>query len=281
VPEGDVKNAPAVLFLHGAVTYVFPESLWWDIRDLISKNSTAREKFVIVAPLAAVGEPIAVVSQTRTKRDRFGNTIAYTDDFDEVRAWGAFIAVLTSLGSDMVDMSRLSVMGFSMGGQGSWNLACLYGSRLAAVVPFAGKCSWHKDAGIRGNETRLLAELQKVALRAYHGQDDPGTYSWRDFGWLAWCRGLPDKAEQLEETIDGQGLEVSVYQWRSQEGKAELRLSLLRGLYSAHCCWESVLHNEDDFGLFAWLQTQECNTPLNLKDGPGPIFPASTDPASV
>merc|ERR1719329_263056 len=81
VPK-DAHGAPAALFLHGGVTYVYPETLWWDLRNLLEENAVVRERFVVVAPFACVGEPLARISEYRTKADRFGNVVKYVDDFD-------------------------------------------------------------------------------------------------------------------------------------------------------------------------------------------------------
>eukprot|EP00747_Dinoflagellata_sp_TGD_P019726 gnl/TRDRNA2_/TRDRNA2_127363_c0_seq1.p1 gnl/TRDRNA2_/TRDRNA2_127363_c0~~gnl/TRDRNA2_/TRDRNA2_127363_c0_seq1.p1 ORF type:complete len:279 (-),score=39.89 gnl/TRDRNA2_/TRDRNA2_127363_c0_seq1:42-878(-) len=254
VPEGNVRGLPAVLFLHGGVTYVYPETLWQDFHDLIANNAVIRDRFVLVAPLASVGEPLAVVSQWRTKTDRFGNVNPYVDDFDEELVWDTFLRVLRDLRPGCVDLSRLAVVGYSMGGQGVWNLMVHHGSRLAAAVPFAGCCQWQGDAW--GNEEAILKEVNNLAIRSYNGEADTGTYSMRDFWWLAAKRGLDWKpAERTEQHAEK--VELVVHSWAES-----LQLCLVRGTVSSHCCWEVVFNNEDSFGLFSWLERLRCATPL-------------------
>ena len=257
-PEG--RGAPAVLFLHGGMTYVYPETLWWDVRCLLEENAAARERFCVVAPFASAGEPLAVVSEVRRKEDRFGNVVPNVDDFDEETTWAAFLSALRSLGPGRVDFARLSVVGYSMGGQAAWHLAARYGSRLAAAAPFAGRCAWREDAWDMA-ET-ILGELRGLPIRSYCGEADDGCFSWRDFVWLARRRGLEGEASERWERHAGE-VQVRVHEWG--EG---LSLLLLRGTPTAHCCWDPVLHDEDSFGLFTWLEKQVCATPADEWEPP-------------
>jgi len=250
----DAQAAPAVLFLHGGVTYVYPESLWLDVRSMVEANRLVRERFVVIAPFASAGEPLAVVSDSRTKTTRYGVNVPYVEDFDEDLVWAAFMGACRALGPGAVDPLRLSVVGYSMGGQAVWNLSLRYGSRLAAAVPFAGCCSWRGDAW--SLEAQLLGELRQLALRAYHGEADTGTYSWRDFSWLAKQRGNTwEPTERTESHV--QGVDVSAYEWSSC-----LQLFLVRGTQSCHCCWDVVLQNEESFHLFSWLESLRCASPV-------------------
>jgi len=248
-----------VLFLHGGVTYVYPETLWWDVRELVQKNRVVREEFVVIAPFATANEPLAVVSETRTKTDRFGNIVSYVDDFDEERLWTAFVGACQTLGPKSVDWSRLYVVGYSMGGQSTWNLIVRYGSRLAAAVPFAGCCAWRDDAW--NMEESMLRELRGLPIRSYNGEDDTGTFAWRDFMWLAQRRGLAKHPAQRTEA-HLEGVELSVYEWGEH-----LQLCLVRGTASSHCCWDVIFHNEESFLLFSWLQKLRCAAPLFETEG--------------
>lgn len=252
VPDG-VSDAPAVLFLHGGVTYVYPETLWWDIRNLLEKNAVARERFVVIAPFATVAEPLAVVSSTRRKADRFGNDKPYVDDFDHDLVWNVFMEACRSLGEGRVDLSRLHVIGYSMGAQSAWNIMARYGSQLAAAAVFAGCCSWQAFGW--DSEDTIFENLKQLATRSYHGEEDTGTYSWRDFQWLAERSGVPrDPVERVESHVDGMTLKA--YSWGDL-----LQLFLMRGTSSAHCCWDEVLHNEGSFKLFSWLESRQLGCP--------------------
>lgn len=253
-----------MLFLHGGVTYMYPETLWWDIGALLEENAVVRERFVVVAPFASVGEPLAVVSATRTKVDRYGHTQAYVDDFQADATWATFVEACLALGPGKVDMTRLSALGYSMGGQGVWSLVMRYGSRLAAAVPFAGRCQWEDDSW--ANEQSIMLEASRVAIRCYCGKEDTGTIGWPDFLYLASRRGLARDPVESRES-HGERLGLTVYDWG--EG---LRLCLVEGTASCHCCWDDVLHNESWFRLFTWLKAQRCAVPAMSGEPP---YPAS------
>jgi len=277
-PNGCVAPPfPAILFLHGSVQYLYPETLWWDLRDLVTRNIAVREGFVVVAPFASAGEPLARVSDW-TKLDRFGDDVPYVDGFDEVRVWAVFLGALQVLGPDRVDASRLHVVGYSMGGQAAWNLAVRYGSRLASVVPFAGRCGWHEDAWAM--QEQVLTELRNLFIWCYCGEADTSAVSWRDFWWLADQRGLATVSTKCTEShvIPEQGVvEEVVHAWG-----ANLHLSLVRSIVSCHCIWNVILHNEDAFTLFTRMCVLRCLTPVPIPLHVEDPFPAGrgVDPKS-
>merc|ERR1712039_245 len=90
------------------------------------------------------------------------------------------------IGGVRADPSRLTVMGYSMGGQAAWDLAHLHGRALAAVVPFACACVWPEDASERLEEFK--ANLMLLPLRQYSGEEDWYAYSWPDFKWISGFR---------------------------------------------------------------------------------------------
>ena len=60
-----------------------------------------------------------------------------------------------------IDPDRLYLTGLSMGGYGSWRLACEYPGRFAAVVPICG-----------GGDPRDVARINDVPIWAFHGAKD-------------------------------------------------------------------------------------------------------------
>jgi len=60
-----------------------------------------------------------------------------------------------------VDPDRVYVTGLSMGGYGTWSLACAYPERFAAIVPICGK-----------GETWQAGSLRHVPVWAFHGAKD-------------------------------------------------------------------------------------------------------------
>ena len=219
------------------------------MQHLVARNPVVRERFIVIAPFAAIGEPIATVSGNRKKSDRYGNTVDYVDDFNEDLIWTTFSQACQALG-DRVDWSRLSVAGYSMGGQSAWNLSLRYGSQLAAIVPFSGCCAWSNfDWNDVNAEDTVLKELEHLLICSYNGEEDRCTYSWRDFTWLAAKRALDTQPDE-SESKHSDDVKVTAYKWGER-----LQLCLMRGTATPHCCWDAVFHNEDSFKSFSWLET--------------------------
>ena len=61
-----------------------------------------------------------------------------------------------------VDESRIYLTGLSMGGYGTWAIACSYPERFAAIVPICG-----------GGQPYLGSRLRDVPVWAFHGGKDP------------------------------------------------------------------------------------------------------------
>jgi len=81
--------------------------------------------------------------------------------------WPEQIDALTALLDDVqskyaVDADRVYLTGLSMGGFGSWALACRYPERFAAVAPICG-----------GGDRYLVSRLKNVPVWVFHGAKDP------------------------------------------------------------------------------------------------------------
>lgn len=246
---GGAKPLPALLFLHGAHTYIYPETLWWDIEKLLENNRTAREEFIVIAPFGSVGEPVVHPSEW-LKRNRFQIEEPYVKCFAVEILWEFFLAAVDDLGS-RADLARLHVTGYSMGGQATWGLAFRYGSLLASVSPMAACCAWPKDAW--DQEESIFRELEKLPLWFFAGEADSRTVTWRDFLWLADKRGLPKEAATQDIAVEGQTVSATVYTW-----SPNLHLALLRGTRTSHSMWDPVYHNEGAFGLFTRMAAARC-----------------------
>ncbi|MCL2347074.1 MAG: alpha/beta hydrolase-fold protein [Planctomycetaceae bacterium] len=134
------KKWPLLLFLHGAgergdnidtVTVHGPPGL-------IAKNEDIAKKcpFIVVSP------------QCRNERYwSVGQLQLLLDDIEK---------------NYEVDKDRIYVTGLSMGGFGSWMLACDTPERFAAVAPICGGCS-------PDQATRLI----RIPIWAFHGDADP------------------------------------------------------------------------------------------------------------
>lgn len=81
--------------------------------------------------------------------------------------WTEQLDALTALLDDVqskyaVDPDRVYVTGLSMGGFGTWALACRHPERFAAIAPICG-----------GGEWFLAPRLKNVPVWAFHGAKDP------------------------------------------------------------------------------------------------------------
>ena len=98
-------------------------------------------------------------------------------------------------------------------------------------------------------EDTVLKELEHLFIYSYNGEEDRGTYSWRDFTWLAAKRALDTQPDE-SESKHSDDVKVTAYKWGER-----LQLCLMRGTATPHCCWDAVFHNEDSFKSFSWLET--------------------------
>ena len=60
-----------------------------------------------------------------------------------------------------VDESRIYMTGLSMGGYGTWSIACTYPERFAAIVPICG-----------GGQPYVARNLKAMPVWAFHGAKD-------------------------------------------------------------------------------------------------------------
>lgn len=263
-PPGDKapKPAPALLFLHGGLTYAWPETLHLEVDRVLQTNAAARS-FVIIAPFATKGEPLALRSGYRRVKDRFENDVAYVDAFKPKLTWQCFVAACRKLGPELVDFSRLCITGFSMGAQATWMIAADNGSSLAAVAPMAGRMPWPDDAW--ANADQIAAQLQHLPIRAYSVDTDDTTYAKKDFHWMAERRGLPrEHSFRMHSLAAEPGAELRIHSWGER-----LQLNLVQGYAEGHNCWDLVYRAEHSFGLFRWMA--QCHNPqgaLLLRSAP-------------
>jgi predicted peptidase len=141
-PEGyrEGEKYPVLLFLHGAGTRGS------DIRVLENNpffKLTAQHAdlpFVTVAPLC--------------------HSETWFDLFETLKRLVAMIQA-----ADFADPDRIYLMGASMGGYGTWQLAISMPEAFAAIVPICGG-GMYWDAG----------RLKKVPVWAFHGDSDPTVF---------------------------------------------------------------------------------------------------------
>ena len=140
LPEGYGENRqswPTILFLHGSGERG---------DDLKKVKSWGPPKLVE----RKKDFPFIVISPQCPKGDR----------------WHHHIDVLINLLDDIVsrynvDTKRIYLTGLSMGGYGTWDLACGHPERFAAIAPFCG-----------GGPTEKACNLKNVPVWAFHGAKD-------------------------------------------------------------------------------------------------------------
>jgi predicted peptidase len=81
--------------------------------------------------------------------------------------WPEQVDALTALLDEIqskyaVDADRVYLTGLSMGGFGTWTLACRYPERFAALAPICG-----------GGDKYLVSRLKNVPVWVFHGAKDP------------------------------------------------------------------------------------------------------------
>ncbi len=74
-----------------------------------------------------------------------------------------------------VDTNKVRIMGYSMGGFGTWNIGLRYHDRFACMAPMAGACSREEMYPLLGKDplTRLLLDnAAAIPLFVLHGDED-------------------------------------------------------------------------------------------------------------
>ncbi len=138
--DDTTKNWPLMIFLHGAGER-------GDDLELVKKHGPPKLisagtnlPFVVVAPQCPADSWWESTQQV----------IALVALLDHVQA------------SHRIDPDRVYCTGISMGGYGTWRLACEYPSRFAAVIPICG-----------GGRPFLAKAMKSLPAWVFHGAKDP------------------------------------------------------------------------------------------------------------
>lgn len=137
-PDKLAEKNPTIIFLHGAGSRgndigVLEQNPFFNENSYISNENSP---FMVFAPLC--------------------NRNSWFDMFEQLQDFVKIVA-----DHPAVDANRLYLMGTSMGGYGSWQLAMTMPEYFAALVPVCG-------GGMRWNVKRLI----NVPVWAFHGKDD-------------------------------------------------------------------------------------------------------------
>ncbi|MBC8194007.1 MAG: prolyl oligopeptidase family serine peptidase [FCB group bacterium] len=136
------EGYPLILFLHGAGQRGDDLEIMADHGLLMQVNAQADFPYLVCAPQCPLGE-----------------------------TWALYLDELCLLLDEMerdypVNADRIIISGLSMGGNGSWLLACKDPRRFAAAVPICGWGDWILDFPER------VASMRSVPVWAFHGADD-------------------------------------------------------------------------------------------------------------
>jgi predicted esterase len=118
------------------------------------------------------GDRPAPKDQDWVQIDIFGrgnNAYRWAGESDVMEALTHFVAVERTLGRDkLLDLSRVVLRGFSMGGAGTWHLGLRHPDKWCAIAPGAGFTTTH---GYIGGLPAELPAYQEACLHVYDAVD--------------------------------------------------------------------------------------------------------------
>lgn len=156
VSEPGIRH-PVVLFLHGAGERGDDNEaqLTFLPRWMSEAGNRRRHPCFLIAPQCRKGHAWAEIDW-KLKRPL---PLAERPTADLAAAVAALDAVLAS---EPADPGRVYVTGLSMGGYGTWDLACRHPERFAAALPICG-----------GGDAASARRLVTLPVWCFHGGDDP------------------------------------------------------------------------------------------------------------
>lgn len=248
---------PVLLFLQGTGEMSRTE---WALRfDAFSED--VRQQFVIVSPYAPAGDsPVLQLEDSP-----WGKRISrFNEDGVMHLLEHAFFNLVSKHGEGYVDASRISVVGYSLGGEATWNLAARYGRLFAAVCPLA--CCGHDDM-IRTEQGAL--NFLDLPVRAFQATAEKA--HWKSDATLQWLgsrlSGIWDKTMH-DAQIGGRSVEISSY--GACRSLWEVQLYAPNAQYNPHDwsrnhdVWTPVFADERGYGLFSWLSAH-CKPHVHLE----------------
>jgi predicted peptidase len=154
------QKYPLVLFLHGAGERGSDNQAQLTHGSMMFTNPVNREKYpAIVLFPQCPKERFWAFEKRPEKLDVNAFPAGYTIS-STLQAVKALLDKYIANGS--VDTNRIYILGLSMGGMGTFDMACRFPDVFAAAIPICG--------GV--NPERLQATAGKVKFRIYHGDKD-------------------------------------------------------------------------------------------------------------
>jgi predicted peptidase len=85
--------------------------------------------------------------------------------------WSVHLDALMAFIEDLqsrytIDSARIFITGMSMGGTGTWHLACTFPDRFAAIVPVCGDSTWYVGDPIE------IIDIRHLPVWVFHGEQD-------------------------------------------------------------------------------------------------------------
>lgn len=159
------KSYPLVIFLHGAGERSSDNMLQLKHGSGMFLNPANQEKYpaIILFPQCPTSE--TWIGKDLPQRDDKG--VVLWDQYQNPAIAPSLAKVKELIDAysvnEKVDLKRIYILGISMGGMGTFDLAARYPDTFAAAVPICG--------GIY--PPRLKEAAKKVKFRIFHGDDDP------------------------------------------------------------------------------------------------------------
>jgi len=155
------QKYPLVLFLHGAGERGSDNQTQLTHGSMMFTNPVNREKYPAIVLYPQCPEKNFWPFEQRPEGTL--DVKAFPADYKISSMLQAVKDLLDQyIASGSVDTNRIYVLGLSMGGMGTFDMACRFPDVFAAAIPICG--------GV--NPERLKAAAGKVAFRIYHGDKD-------------------------------------------------------------------------------------------------------------
>jgi predicted peptidase len=132
-----------------------------------SNQFTAANKAAITFLLAQSNHPCAMIVPQCPPSQQWTRTTYHPEQHEQTpepsQTMQQLIGVIQHLADQpSINRKRISVIGNSMGGYGTWDIAARAPQLFAAIVPICG-----------GGDLRTVPQLSSLALWAFHGARDP------------------------------------------------------------------------------------------------------------
>jgi predicted peptidase len=159
VPKSIKNPVPLVLYLHGGAERGGDNTkhLGFVITTLTSKRIQRNNPSIVIAPQCPINTQWVNTGFAAIPYDHYQQ-----DEIPESNEMKLIRNLINDLsGKYPVDTNRLYILGFSMGGSGTWDMITRYPDLFAAAVPMSGV-----------SDTSKAYLLKHTKIWAFHGEND-------------------------------------------------------------------------------------------------------------